>query len=585
MNANEFKVLYCIKKNGNAPVRVIADKCGLSVGTVSPIKSSLKDNGLIDNDGITGVGLNALAPYKVDNAVIMAAGMSSRFMPISLEMPKGLLKIKGEVLIERQIEQLQAAGIKEIILVLGYKKEAFFYLEKKYGVKIVINPSFNIKNNTYTLYLVKDFLKNSYICSSDNYFSENVFEDYVYNAFYSSIHVTQKSNEWYMQKGANDRIVSVKKYGEEGDIMLGHVYWDKAFSSEMVKILTAAQETGEYDDSLWEQILKDKVKELPPMTVKTFDDGVIFEFDSLDELRKFDDEYINNTHSKIMANISKVLQCDESEIVSFKPIKEGLTNTSFIFEVKGKGLFVYRHPGDGTDTIISRKQEKKSLEIAKEVGVDPTFIYMNDEEGWKISRYVENIRIPDYSNFDDSKRVIKVLRELHQRNMQVDWYFRPYEDMLDIERQIREKTSIDVPDFNELKDRITKLYQEVQNDGVKPRFCHCDTYKPNWMLTDTDTILIDWEYAGEADPGCDLAAYVMDAMYSVDESQKFIQEYLQGKTDKALERHYLIYVAIVAFYWFVWALYREACGATMGESLHNWYVMARNYSEYLINNN
>ena len=62
------------------------------------------------------------------NAVIMAAGMSTRFVPISLEKPKGLLVVKNEVLIERQIEQLQEAGIKEIVIVLGYKKEAIIML-------------------------------------------------------------------------------------------------------------------------------------------------------------------------------------------------------------------------------------------------------------------------------------------------------------------------------------------------------------------------------------------------------------------------------------------------------------------------
>lgn len=581
MKNNEFKLLYCIKKNGNLTVRELAEKCGLSVGTVSTTKNALEKNKYIDNNGITECGIKALAPYKVDNAVIMAAGMSSRFVPLSLEMPKGLLKVKDEVLIERQICQLKEAGIDDIIIVLGYKKEAFFYLEKKYGIKIVINPFYNTKNNTFTLYLVRDFLKNTYICSSDNYFKENVFEDYVYDAYYASIHVNKKTNEWYMKKGSNDQIISVKKSGDAGDIMMGHVYWDKEFSNKMVEILTETQETGEYDDSLWEQILIDKLNVLPPMMVRTYSNGVIYEFDSLDELRQFDEKYIKNTHSKIMANITKILNCQESDIVEFKAIKEGLTNTSFVFEVKGK-KYVYRHPGDGTETIISRKHEKQSLEIAKQTGVDPTYIFMNEEEGWKISSYVSGIRMPDYDNFDDSKRVIKVLRDLHEKNMHVDWYFNPYEDALDIERQILEKMRIAIPDYAEIKARITKLYNKVKDDGVALRFCHCDTYKPNWMLTDTSTILIDWEYSGEADPGCDLAAYIMDAMYSVEESQRFIKEYLQDSYTEALEFHYMAYVAIVSYYWFVWAIYREACGAVMGESLHNWYVMARDYSEFLL---
>lgn len=68
--------------------------------------------------------------YPVDNAVILAAGTSSRFAPLSYEKPKGLITVRGEVLIERQIRQLKEAGIQEILIVVGYQKEKFEYLEK-----------------------------------------------------------------------------------------------------------------------------------------------------------------------------------------------------------------------------------------------------------------------------------------------------------------------------------------------------------------------------------------------------------------------------------------------------------------------
>lgn len=66
--------------------------------------------------------------YIVDNAVLMAAGTSSRFAPLSYELPKSLISVKGEILIERQIRQLIEAGIKQIFVVVGYKKECFFIL-------------------------------------------------------------------------------------------------------------------------------------------------------------------------------------------------------------------------------------------------------------------------------------------------------------------------------------------------------------------------------------------------------------------------------------------------------------------------
>lgn len=106
----------------------------------------------------------------------MAAGLSSRFTPISYERPKGVLKVRGEVLIERQIRQLKEAGIDDITVVVGYMKEAFFYLEDLFGVKIRVNEQYAVRNNNSTLMLVREQLGNTYICSSDDYFTENVFE-------------------------------------------------------------------------------------------------------------------------------------------------------------------------------------------------------------------------------------------------------------------------------------------------------------------------------------------------------------------------------------------------------------------------
>lgn len=559
------------------------DLSALSTGYISQTMKSFTDKGLIDAEGITDKGIEALLPYKVDNAIIMAAGMGTHFVPITLEKPKGLLVVKNEVLIERQIEQLQEAGIKDIVIILGYKKEAFFYLESKFdGIKIIINPEFNVKNNTHTLYLAQQYIKNSYICSSDDYFEENPFEDYVFQSYYSGVYVREKTKEWYMIPDGKMNISKVKKSGAEGYIMLGHAYWDRTFSTAMVGILNEDHNVGNYDQVIWEQVLLENVRELPPIQIKTYPKDIIFEFDSLEDLRKFDSNYVDHTHTKIMRNITKVLDCKENEILNFKAIKEGLTNTSFVFQVAEK-KYIYRHPGDGTETIISRHHEKAALELAKSIGVDPTFIYMDAEQGWKISSFVENIRTPDYSSFEDSGRVLKVMRELHDRNLSVDWSFLPWKEACKIEDILRsEKGGIADQEFELLRSDVEKCFLKCDGDGITMRFCHCDTYAPNWMLTDNQTILIDWEYAGNADPGCDIGTYIMDSMWEVTEAERFIREYCgEGMTETQLF-HYLAYTAILSYYWYVWALYREACGAVMGVSLYNWHVMAKRYSKYLV---
>lgn len=86
--------------------------------------------------------------YQAENAVILAAGLSSRFAPISYEMPKALIPVRGEVLIERRIRQLREAGIDQVIVVTGYKAEMFEYLKEKLGVILVHNREYQEKITT-----------------------------------------------------------------------------------------------------------------------------------------------------------------------------------------------------------------------------------------------------------------------------------------------------------------------------------------------------------------------------------------------------------------------------------------------------
>ena len=108
MDVCTFDVLNCLCKHPGTFQRFIATRTGYSLGKVNSAVSNLRLGGLVGADGaITTCGLEALEPYKVDNAIILAAGLSTRFAPFSYEMPKGLMTCRGEVLVERQIEQLR----------------------------------------------------------------------------------------------------------------------------------------------------------------------------------------------------------------------------------------------------------------------------------------------------------------------------------------------------------------------------------------------------------------------------------------------------------------------------------------------
>ena len=283
MREDQFLVLKQFAEKNSSSV------CRYKVENQQDVLKELESEGYFANNQITNAGLNALQPYKVDNAIIMAAGMSTRFAPLSYEKPKALLNVKGEVLIEREIRQLQAAGITDITIVVGYMKEKLYYLAEKFNVDIVVNEDYYRYNNPSTLYRVLDKLGNTYICSSDNYFAENVFESYVYRSYYSAVYAEGQTEEYCMETDSNGRITKVTTMGgHDAWYMLGHVYFDRDFSGKFKEILTRTYNETVTRSQLWENLYIRYIKDLD-LYIRKYPEGIIWEFDSLEELRKFDD--------------------------------------------------------------------------------------------------------------------------------------------------------------------------------------------------------------------------------------------------------------------------------------------------------
>ena len=280
--------------------------------------------------------------HKVDNAVIMAAGASSRFAPLSYEIPKALISVKGEVLIERQIRQLQQAGVPEIYVVTGYKAGMFSYLEEKLGVHLIHNPDYLTRNNNSSIYAAKDVLANSYVCSADNYFSENPFETEVADAYYAAVYADGPTKEWCMETDETDTIRRVQIGGENAWYMLGHTFWDESFTRSFLDILKREYELPGTAGLLWESIYINHIDQLQ-MKIRRYSSDVVFEFDTLDELRQFDSSYISDSRSEILSSVAKQLQCQEKDLLELTAYKDE-TNEAAGFSFRyGAELYLYSY--------------------------------------------------------------------------------------------------------------------------------------------------------------------------------------------------------------------------------------------------
>ena len=582
LTRNDFEVLRALSMTcDKLSQRNIATKTKLSLGTVNSTITRLEEASYVNEGYITEEGRNALQPYKVDNAIIMAAGLSSRFAPISYEKPKGLLCVRGEILIERQIRQLLEVGISDITVVVGYKKEYFFYLAQKFGVKIVVNPDYATRNNSSTLWQVRDQLKNTFVCSSDDYFTENPFERYVYTAYYAATFVEGETEEWCIATGSNNRITGVEVGGYDSWVMLGHVYFDRKFSKKFVEILEEVYNLPETADKLWETIYLDHIKELD-MVMRPYPTGIINEFDSLDELRGFDPAFIENVDSDIFDNIASVLNCNKADISGFYPLKQGLTNLSCHFNV-GNKEYVYRHPGVGTEKLISRKSEKDALKLAKEIGLDDTFIYEDEEHGWKISRFVPNARNLNPENDSELKTAMEMCHTLHESDARLDRSFDFVEEGLRYESFLLENGPIDVPGYFELREKVLQLKDFTDADNYPQCLSHNDFFMLNFLIdNEGKTNLIDWEYAGMSDIANDFGTFVVCCQLDEDRANKALEYYFGRPASFEEKRHFWAYVVFAGWCWYIWSLEKEAEGENVGEWLYIYYRYAAVYIDTVL---
>ena len=273
---------------------------------------------------------------KVDNAIIMAAGASSRFAPLSYERHKAKTVVKGEVLIERQIEQLKTAEVPKIYIITGYKAEQFQYLVSKYGIELIHNPDFLIRNNNSSIWAAQEILGNSYICSSDNYFAENPFEPEVDDAYYAAEYAEGQTAEWCMTEDEQGYINSVTIGGNNSWYMLGHTFWSNEFSKQFISILKDEYNWPETANKLWEKIYMEHLDDLK-MRIRKYKPGVIYEFDTIDELREFDDSYWADTRSMLIKKVASQLEVKEKEIVHITSLKS-TTAVAIGFEFYCKGI-------------------------------------------------------------------------------------------------------------------------------------------------------------------------------------------------------------------------------------------------------
>ena len=246
---------------------------------------------------VTEAGDKELEPYRVERAIIMAAGLGSRLMPVTINTPKPMVKVNGKKIIETLLDALVSVGIEEIYVVRGYLKENFQLLLDKYPmIKFVDNPQYATANSISSIYYAREHISNAYIMEADLYLSNpDILSRYQYKSNGLGIKA-EKVEDWYFS-AVDGRITRLNKYDVPADgesdlyTEVGISYVNGEDGKRLAKHIADVFESEGGTEVYWDQVQYDIHIDEYDFAIRECLREDIVEIDSFKELVEIDNTY------------------------------------------------------------------------------------------------------------------------------------------------------------------------------------------------------------------------------------------------------------------------------------------------------
>ena len=575
MNVQELDILNAIRKNPKVNQREIANQSGYSLGFVNRVVKELQEEKWLSPTGeLSKKAKTFIKENQPQRAIILAAGFGMRMVPINTEIPKGLMEVKGEVLIERMIRHLHEVGITDIQVVVGFMKERYEYLIDEFQVKLVVNSEYQVKNNLHSLSKVKSSLDKTYIIPCDIWSEENPFSDFEPYSWYMV--TNEQSIESTVRVNRKRELVMIDET-EEGNQMIGLSYVMGEEATLIQEKLQEFSKKSSYDHEFWECTLQDKNKWIIPS--KVVNSKQLIEINTYEQLREIDGNSAN-LQTDAISIIQDCFNVEVDEIKNITVLKKGMTNRSFLFECQNQ-KYIMRIPGEGTDHLINRKEEADVYQALENRKICDDVLYMNPDNGYKITAYLEDATNCDAENWDEVEACMTKLREFHELNLKVDHRFDIF-GQIDFYESLWNGEKSYFKDYETTKTAIFELKKWIDTLEKNETLVHIDAVPDNFLFTKDGIRIIDWEYAGMQDPHVDIAMFCIYSLYSREQVDHLIDLYFKGEVSPIIRTKIYAYIASAGLLWSNWCEYKRSLGIDFGEYSLCQYRYAKEYSKLVL---
>ena len=594
MNKEVLQILYKFPK---ITQRQISKKLDISLGKINNIIKFLEKEAYIlqkeNRNGeykISIKGIKFLESYYKENhpekAVILAAGKSNFF-----KTPNALVEVYNEKIIERSINLLLKKKIKKIYIVCGYKAELFSYLETKYSqVQIIYNNDYQEKGSFYSLLTLKDICQDDIILLDSDIIYEEKALDYILesnkkNAILVSAEKGYKNESFIEEKDGKLWNISkdIRELANYSGEMLGISKLSKNLLKDIFN-LSVENDKFSYEYAIKECGIRNEI-----YTIHI--DYLLWGEISNDENYKKVIDYLYPAIIKV-ENISivesiknylkKELNIKDEDIDKIEPLG-GMTNHNFKVDLNGE-RYVFRLPGEGCSCFVNRKNENYNIQLIQNLKIDADIMHFNENSGVKIAKYIDRAEtLNPTTALKYKNKVAAILKKLHSSNLSFGNQFNVFNEIIRYELEIEKLTSRKYPNYENVRKKVFDLKKILEKIGLHLVPCHNDTVPENFIISNEQMYLIDWEYSGMNEKEWDIGAFCLECNFSKEETKEFIDTYFEGNATKENRIKVLIYQICQDFLWSLWTILKEENGENFGDYGKNRYCRGVQLLEELEN--
>lgn len=292
LTRKQFDILTRLERQHKAITqRELAEATKMSLGSVNRTVNALQAMGLIDGGVLTPAAYEALEPYRVRRAIFLAAGFGARLVPVTLNTPKALVRVKGKRMIDTLLDAVVAAGIEEIYIVRGYLAEQFELLKTKYPtIRFIDNDLYNESKNISSAMCARHLMQRAYVLEADLVlFDPSLIQKYQYTSNFLGVPV-ESTDDWCFET-KNNVITRLKVGGTNCHHVFGISYWNDTDGARLCEDIKTVYEMPGGKERYWDQVALEYCHQNYRVEVRncTFDD--IVEIDTFSDLKKIDPTY------------------------------------------------------------------------------------------------------------------------------------------------------------------------------------------------------------------------------------------------------------------------------------------------------